>query len=280
MKNWKVWINGRLRDAGEAKVSVNDRGFLYGDGVFETMRSYAGTVFKIDRHLGRLFKSLKVLKIRPSYSKETIEKAVYRTLEANGLKNAYIRLTITRGGADPTAVIIVREFEGNPAAMYRSGITVKIANTRQNEYSPLTGIKSLNFLNHIIPKEKARIDGYDDAILLNTKGDIAEGSTSNVFTVKKNELITPSISCGILPGITRSVIIEIAGRMKIKVRERCISPKELLSGDEVFLTNSLVEVLPVTKIGAKRIAGGLPGEISKLLRISYQRQVIEETIWG
>lgn len=274
MKNWQVWINGRLQDAGEAKVSVNDRGFLYGDGVFETMRSYAGVVFKIDRHLNRLFKSLEILKIRQSYSKTEFKKAVYRTLGANGLKNAYIRLTITRGDASPTAVIVVREFEGYPATIYRSGITATIANTRQNEYSPLAGIKSLNFLNYIISKEEAKTGGFDDAILINTKGDIAEGSTSNVFMVKKNELITPSISCGILPGITRSVVIEIAGRMKMKVEERRISPKELLSASEVFLTNSLVEVLPVTKIGAKRIAKGSPGDLTKLLHISYQKEVI------
>jgi len=278
MKNAQIWINGRLFDAAEARVSVNDRGFLYGDGVFETMRSYAGVVFKIDRHLGRLNKALKVLKIRPPYPKEIIEKAVYKTLETNGLKSAYIRLTITRGGADPTAVIIVREFEGSPAAMYRNGITVKIANTRQNEYSPLTGIKSLNFLNYIIAKEESMAEGFDNAILLNTKGDVAEGSTSNVFMVKKNRLITPAISCGILPGITRGVIIEIAGRMKIKVRERRVSPKELLSGDEVFLTNSLAEVLPVTKIGAKKIDDGMPGDLTKLLHISYQKEVIKSVV--
>lgn len=274
MRYGRVWINGKLCGANDAKVSVFDRGFLYGDGLFETMRSYAGVVFKIDRHLSRLFNSLKILKIRPSYSKADFKKAIYRALEANALKNAYIRLTITRGDADPTAVIIVREFEGYPAAAYRNGITVKIANTRQNEYSPLAGIKSLNFLNYIISKEEARAEGFEDAILLNTKGDIAEGSTSNVFMVRKNELITPSISCGMLPGITRSVVIEIAGRMKIKVKVRRVSPKELLSASEVFLTNSLAEVLPVTKIGAKIIAKGRPGVLTKLLHISYQKEVI------
>lgn len=278
MLKYKIWISGKLCNIEDAKVSVRDRGFLYGDGVFETMRSYIGAVFKIERHLSRLFKSLKVLKIRSPYSKEAVERAIYKTLEANDLKNAYIRLTITRGDTNPAVVIIVREFEGYPAAMYRNGVTVKIASTRQNEYSPLAGIKSLNFLNYVISKEEARIDGYDDAILLNTKGDIAEGATSNLFMVKRGELITPAISCGILPGITRSVIIEMAGRMKIKVRETRISPKELLSADEVFLTNSLAEVLPVIKIDTKRIGGGRPGDLTKLLHISYQKEVIKSVI--
>lgn len=278
MKRYKVWINNKLFDAGNAKVSIFDRGLLYGDGVFETMRSYAGVVFKIDRHLDRLFNSMKFLRINPPYSKRELENGIYRTLKSNGLKSAYVRLTITSGDISPNVIIIVRKFEGYPSSIYRYGITAKIADTRQNEYSPFVKIKTLNFLNYIISKEEARRDGFDDAILINTKGYIAEATTSNIFIVKRDSLITPPVSCGILPGITRGVVIEIAKRLKIRVTEKRFSVRELLNSSEVFLTNSCAEVVPLVKVGSKRIGAGSPGEFTKLLHISYQKEVIRSVI--
>ncbi|MFA6141858.1 MAG: aminotransferase class IV [Candidatus Omnitrophota bacterium] len=278
MKTQKVWINSRLVDARDAKVSVFDRGLLYGDGIFETMRSYAGVVFKIDKHLDRLFNSMKFLRINPPYSKAEFENGIYRMLKSNNLKNAYIRLTVTRGENKSNAVIIARDFEGYPGSIYKYGITAKIADTRQNEYSPIVNIKTLNFLNYIMSKEEAKRDGFDDAILINTKGYVAEAATSNVFIVKKDSLITPAISCGILPGITRAVVIEIAKRLKMKTIEKCCTVSELLNSNEVLLTNSCAEVVPVVKVGSKCIGSGKPGELTKLLHISYQKEVIRAVI--
>ncbi len=291
MKKIKVWINGKLIDADKAKISVFDRGFLYGDGVFETMRSYAGVVFKLDRHLNRLFASLRVIKIDPPCGKTYFKEAVCKLLRTNGLKSAYIRLAVTRGEGgfgigyprskddfSPNIVIVAREFRGYPEWMHKRGISAKVVRARQNEYSPLSGIKSMNYLNYILARFHAKENGCDEAILTNTKGYVTEGATSNIFLVKDDGLITPSLDSGILPGITREVIIEIARRLRLKVSERKVLPSELPKTDEIFLTNSLAEVLPVIKIGPKRVGRGVPGDITKLLRISYQKQVIREVL--
>ena len=279
-------MNGRFVDIDEARVSVFDRGFLYGDGVFETMRSYAGVVFRLDAHLDRLFAALKVARIRPPYARRFLKETIRDVLDRNGLESAYIRLAVTRGEGrfglnysdvfKPNTVITAMEFGGYPDSMYLRGISAKVVEATVNEQSPVSGIKSLNFLNHILARLAAREDGFDEAILRNTKGHIAEGAASNIFLVKKGALITPSPDNGILPGITRRVVLGIAGRLRLKAREEPVSCEKLLSAGEVFLTNSLIEVLPVTKVNSKRIGNGSPGEVTKLLRISYQKQVIKE----
>lgn len=290
MKKNKVWINGSFTEASSAKISVFDRGFLYGDGVFETMRSYAGVIFRVDLHLMRLFASLEAIRISPSYTREYLKAEIYKALKANDLKSAYIRVAVTRGegrfGLDfkdtfrPNTVIITKEFGEYPKRMYNRGISAKcVKSTRQNEYSPLAGIKSLNFLNYIIARFNAKSNGASEAILTDTKGHIAEGASSNIFLVKKGALLTPDLSCGILPGITRGVIVEIAKRLKIAVKEKKVAHKELLLADEVFLTNSLIEILPVTRIDSRKIGNGSPGEMTKLLRISYQKQIIKEVLF-
>lgn len=289
MRKIKAWINGKFVDMDKAAVSVSDRGCLYGDGVFETMRSYAGVVFKLDRHIDRLFGALKVVGIKPVYTKSYLKTAINKSLEINGFKSAYIRLSMTRGqgcfGLDvkgalrPNTVIITKILDGYPERVYSRSIKVKLIKlTRQNEYSPLSGIKSLNFLNHIIARLDAKSADCGEGILMNTKGYIAEGTTGNIFLVKNERLITPSADSGILPGITRGVIIEIAKRLKLKVCEKRVTQAELRNADEVFLTNSIGEVLPVTHIDSKRVADGMPGDITKLLHISYQKEVIQEAL--
>ncbi|MDP2913152.1 MAG: aminotransferase class IV [Candidatus Omnitrophota bacterium] len=290
MKNMKIWMNGRLVDTKDAKVSVFDRGFLYGDGVFETMRCYAGRVFRLDAHLSRLFASLEMIKMRPPYGKRCLKDAIYGCLEANALNGAYIRLQITRGKGIvglfkrgpmlPTVVIMSKKFEDYTERMRKRGLSARVAGLRQNEYSPLSRIKSLSFLNHILARLSAQADGFDEAILMNTKGRIAEAATSNIFLTKKNTVITPGLDSGILPGITRGVVIEIAKALKLKVREKAVSYKEMISADEVFLTNSLAEVLPVTKVDSAKIGSGRPGSLTKLIHISYQKQVIRESLDG
>jgi len=283
----KVYINGKLVNTGNAKISIFDRSFLYGDAAFETMRSYAGVVFMLDEHLARLIGSLKILKIKHVYMKDYLKKSVYEVLNANKLKSAYLRLVVTRGEGrfgigckdtfKPNLVIVARNFEGYPGRMFSKGINAKIIGVT-NEYSVLSKMKTANYLNYILARFDAQSAGSDEAILTNTRGFITEGATSNIFVVKNNGLITPSEASGILPGITRGVIIEIAKRLKISVKEKLLSRRELLGADEIFLTNSLAEVLPVTKVNSKRIGSGLVGDITKLLRISYQKEVIREIV--
>lgn len=284
----KAWINGRFMDIAKAKVSIFDRGFLYGDGIFETMRSYAGIIFRLDAHVDRLFRSLEVMRMKSPYNKRDLKDIIYKALYINKLKSAYIRLTMTRGEGRfgihfkdifiPNVVIIIKEFGEYPGWMYSCGISAKVSDMRQDECSPLSVIKSLNYLGYILARLYAKEAGYEEAILKNTKGHIAEAATSNIFLVKKETLITPSLASGVLAGVTRGVVIEIAKTLRVKVREKPVTRKELLNADEAFLTNSLVEVLPVRSIDHKRIGSGRPGDVTKLLHISYQKQVIRETL--
>ncbi len=283
----KIWINGKLVSPDKAKISVFDRGFMYGDGLFETMRSYAGRVFKFDRHLDRLFRSLDVIKMDHDYSKKYLYDAVYKTLKANRLSSAYIKLAITRGEGRfgishkdkfrPNVVITAKDFEGYPDWMFDAGLNACITGL-QNEGSVISGIKTLNYLPYILARFDAKDMGFDEAILTNTKGYVTEAATSNIFIVKNGILITPSLKSGILQGITRGVVIEIAKGLKISVKEKLVSRRELLGADEIFLTNSLAEVLPVTKVDSKCIGRGQVGDITKLLRISYQKAVIRELL--
>lgn len=288
MNKPKAWINGRFVDIDKAKISVFDRGFLYGDGIFETMRSYAGMVFRLDTHLNRLFGALEVMRMRSPYNRKELKDIIYKGLNINRLKNAYIRLTITRGEGrfgihfkdafTPNVVIVIKEFGEYPGWMYSRGISAKVVEMAQNERSPLPGIKSLNYLTYILARLYAKEADYDEAILKNTKGYIAEAATSNIFLVKKNILITPSQASGILPGVTRGVVIEIAKGLRLKMQEKLVTYKALLNADEAFLTNSLVEVLPIRSIDHKKVGAGRPCDMTKLLHISYQKQVIKETL--
>jgi branched-chain amino acid aminotransferase len=284
----KVWINGKFFDPDRANISIFDRGFMYGDGLFETMRAYAGVVFKLDGHIDRLYTSLGVLGIRKPCSKEVLKKAIYRTVKVNALKSAYIKVSVTRGQGRfgigykdefiPNAVIVAKDFEGYPEWMFDRGLSAAIAGIRQNERSVLSRVKSLNFLPYIIARFEAKDMGYDEAILVNTKGHVAEAATSNIFLVKNGALVTPSLLDGILPGITRSTVIEIARKLRLRVTQRAVLPEELASADEVFLTNSLAEILSVVKVGPGRIGRGSPGELTRLLRVCYQKEVIRSIV--
>jgi len=284
----KTWIDNKFVDIKDARVSVFDRGFLYGDGAFETMRGYAGSVFRLDGHMKRLFESLSVLRIKPPRSRKYLTSVIKRLLVINGLKSAYIRFAVTRGQGGfgigykdsfaSNTVIIAKEFTGYPGWMHKTGISASAVKIRQNESSPLCAIKSMNYLNYIMARFYAKDGGYDEAIMTNTKGFVTEAATSNVFIVKDKVLITPSPDSGILPGITRGVVLEIARKLKIKTREAHVLPGALIRADEVFLTNTLAEVLPVTRIGPRRIGNEKPGEITKLLHLAYQKQVIRETL--
>jgi branched-chain amino acid aminotransferase len=276
-----VYLNGKIIPAKEAVVSVFDHGFLYGDGIYETMRVYDGVVFMLDEHLKRLYRSASMIGLAIPTNIDSLKISIFETLIANNLKNAYVRLTVSRGhgtiGLDPelctepTIVIIVQRLKEYPRAFYETGISLIISETRRNlkeAINPL--IKSLNFLNNILAKIEAKKRDAYEAVMLNSYGKLTEGTISNLFFYKDGVLCTPSADCGILDGITRGTIIEIALRDDLKVKEGEFSQKDLYSASEAFITNTTLEVMPVSKVDDKIYS---VGNITKLLHKAYRQEV-------
>lgn len=277
----KIYLNGKIVDSRDAVVSVFDHGFLYGDGIYETMRVYDGVVFRLDQHIRRLFRSASLIGLSVPFAVDQLKIAIYETLIANALRKAYIRLTVSRGrgpiGLDPdlcvepTVVIVAQELKEYPGAFYKNGIRLIISETRRNIKEAIDPhIKSLNFLNNILAKIEAKKKGAYEAIMLNVKGYLAEGTISNIFFYKNDILCTPSAGCGILDGITREIIMELAHREGIRVKEGEFTAKDIYKAEEVFLTNTTMEVMPVSKIDDRTYA---VGNIAKLLRRLYREEV-------
>lgn len=286
MKNGFVYLNGSLVPSDQAKISLFERGLLFGDGLFETMRAYSGRIFRLDRHLQRLRHSLEFLKIPFSLSPELVREALSKLLEANNLTEAYIRMMVWRGeglGVDPdasassTVAIIARPLVPHPSASYERGFRGTLVTIRQNEWSPLSGMKSLSFLPNIVARMEAKARGADEGILLNTKGEVAEGTVSNIFLVLTGQLLTPSLESGILPGITREAILELAGHEGLKAAEGRVAPSDLMAAEEVFLTNTLMGVMPMTAIDDVPIGNGKPGPVTQRLSRAYRGLVAKET---
>jgi branched-chain amino acid aminotransferase len=286
-----LYLNGEYIQESEAGVSVFDRGFLYGDGLFETMRAYKGHIFRLDQHMQRLFKGLELLRIKNAWTGSALKHVLYRLLELNKLKDAYIRLTVSRGvggrgvdiaGCDnPTIVITSREFLPYPESLYRNGVRACISEKRMNCRNPIDSqIKSLNFLNNILVRMEASERGVFEAIMLNHKGYLTEGTVSNLFFVIEGVLYTPSPEAGILEGITRQVVLEVAAEKGITVEEGLFSTKELYEAEEVFLTNSLIEIMPVSGIESKMYVRGRITRITERLMNAYKEQVDEEILAG
>lgn len=277
-----VYVNGSLVPAGEARISVFDHGFLYGDGLFETMRAYDGRVFKLAEHLARLEDSAGQMELSLPWNREALSLAVYSVLEKNELKNAYIRLTVTRGegpvGIDPrlcpkpNLVIMAREMPPYDETMYSGGIKIIIVSTRRNLSAACPPeLKSLNFLNNILAKMELNRAGVTEGVMLNYRGEVTEGTVSNVFICKNGRLLTPARECGILPGITRDTVLEIAKDAGIQAVESVLTPENMLDADEVFLTNSGSEIIPVVQIGDTVIGGGSPGPITRQVLERYRK---------
>ena len=277
----KIFVNEKIIDEKKAVISVFDRGMLYGDGLFETMRSYGGKVLALDKHLNRLYHSAGLINIKISKDKRYIKYIIYKLLRANRLKDAYIRLAVTRGkgrvGLDATTivdqgmVIIVKRFAPYPQRLYKRGVSLFTSSIKRNEQSFLSNIKSLNYLSNIMARMEAQSLNADDALLLNTRGEVAESAVSNIFMIKGEDLITPTIKSGILPGITREIVLSMALKLGLRPAEKRIRPAELKKADEVFLTNTLMEVLPVRKIDDKLIKNGKPGSITKSVHQLYRK---------
>lgn len=266
-----VWLNNEVLPAEQARISVLDRGFNLGDGLFETMRAYEGRIFRLREHLERLGRSAERIGLPlPSYLAE----GARETLVANGLREAAVRLTVSRGIAppgleppdrpEPTCVITARPAPAPPASL-RAGT----ASGRLNEHAPTAGLKWLGYLDSILALAEARSAGYDDALVLDTAGHLAEGTASNLFVVARGVLRTPPLACGVLPGITRAAVIEIASELELPVVETILEPTILGTADEAFLTSSIREVVPLVAVDGRSIGEGRPGPITHRVQGRY-----------
>jgi len=279
----KIFLNGSFVNPARARISVFDRGFLYGDGLFETMRAYSGKVFRLQDHLDRLFRSAKEIKLSFSYTGKELKNIIKKILKINGLSDAYIRLTLSRGISGPgliskprsstTLVIVAREFKPLSPSEYSKGWRAIVVETRQNEASPLSRLKSLNFLNNILARKEAQSKRVNEGILLNTLGEVTEASTSNIFLVKRGIIITPPEEAGLLPGITRGVVLELTTNLGLEAYSRRVSLNELMRAEEAFLTNSLIEIMPLVEIDGHRIGKGKPGSVTQRIHKAYQALV-------
>ncbi len=279
----KVYINGKFYNKDDAKISIFDHGLLYGDGVFEGIRSYDGLVFKLEKHIDRLYNSAKMIRLNIHMTRAQLIKEVIRTLKKNKLKNAYIRLAVTRGpgdlGLDPRKCkrgiifIISDKIKLYPQKFYEKGLSIITAKTKRNLPQALNPrIKSLNYLNNILAKIDAIDAGTEEAIMLTYDGYVAECTGDNIFMVKKNKLITPPTEIGALEGITRDTVIGIARKNKIKFCEKKIKLPELYRADECFLTGTAAEIIPVVMIDKKKIGTAKPGSVTKLLTEEFRKQ--------
>jgi branched-chain amino acid aminotransferase len=278
----KVWIDGRLVDKADAKVSVFDHGLLYGDGVFEGIRAYQGRIFQCDAHLDRLFQSAKAIRLTIPYSREQLRDAMQETMKANGYSDCYIRLVVTRGvgklGISParcekSAVFIITDLlELYPRQMYEQGMAIITSSVIRNHPLALSPrIKSLNYLNNILAKLEAIDAGVPEAIMLNHEGNVAECTADNIFIVRHDQVQTPTTSDGVLEGVTRQVMLELCRKLSIPCIEKTLQRHDLYIADECFLTGTGAEVIPVTKIDHRTVGIGQPGPITRKLIEAFHR---------
>lgn len=269
----QIYIDGKWYPKEEAKVSVFDHGFLYGDGIFEGIRAYDGRVFRLSDHLDRLYASAKAIWLEIPISWKEMEEVVCETLRRNNLKDAYIRLVVSRGYGDlgldprkcprPTVVCIADSITLYPAEVYNEGMKVISVSTRRNPPDTVPPqVKSLNYMGSILAKISAAIHGYPEVVMLNKEGYVCEGSGDNIFIVKKGKLITPAIHLGILPGITRNAVIDYARELGYQVEEGVFTLMDLYTADECFLTGTAAEIVPVVDVDGRKVGNGKPGEIT------------------
>ncbi len=279
-----VFMNGTLVSENDAKVSVFDHGLLYGDGVFEGLRSYGGQVFRLDSHIDRLWESAKAICLEIPMSKKEVSSAVNATLEANQLVDGYVRLVVTRGagslGLDPNrtshpqVIVIADTITLYPREFYDKGLSIITASTQRTHSAALSPrIKSLNYLNNIMAKLEGLRAGCVEALMLNHKGEVAECTGDNIFVVRSGTLVTPPSDAGILEGITRGAVIELAEAAKIDCQEKTLVRHDLYTADECFLTGTAAEVIPVVEIDSRSIGNGVPGPITKRLTADFHAMV-------
>lgn len=282
--NLKIWMDGRIIPVSEARVSVFDHGVLYGDGVFEGIRSYNGRVFRLDAHLKRLEDSARAIRLELPMTREEMVTATYEVLRANNLENSYIRLLATRGvgclglsptrTARPSVIIIADQIELYPKELYEKGMAIISSSVVRNHPNALSPrIKSLNYLNNILAKIEALDAGVHEAVLYNHLGYVAECTGDNIFLVRDGVVLTPPTAAGNLEGITRQAVIELVHKRGLPFQETDLTRMDLYVADECFLTGSAAEVVPVTKIDGRPIGAGQPGPITRQLNAAFNELV-------
>jgi len=286
----KVYINGRLYEKQDAKISVFDHGLLYGDGVFEGVRVYNRLIFKLKEHLDRLYESAHSIMLKIPLGKEEFKQAIIRTLKINNFSDAYLRIIVTRGegdlGLDPrkcrgreSVIIIADKIALYPAQLYKEGMNIITVSTTRNAHEALNPqIKSLNYLNNIMAKIEATNSGYEEALMLNDQGYVAECTGDNIFISKNNELYTPPECMGALSGVTRETVLKIAQKTKIITHEHVFTRHELYIADECFLTGTAAEIIPVVKVDGRVIGRGKPGELTLKLIKQYRELTKKEGV--
>jgi len=284
----QIYIDGKFYPKSEAKVSVYDHGFLYGDGVFEGIRAYNGIVFKLVEHVDRLYRSAHAIALNIYLTKQEMIQAVLDTLRKNQMRDAYIRLVVSRGvgdlGLDPrkcpkTSVIVIADtIQCKASNAQETGITTMFSWVKRNPVDATTHeIKSLNYLNSILAKLEANAYGADEAMCLESNGYIAEGVGENVFIVKNGELFTPPTSTGALSGITAEVVAGIASKLGFKVTITNLTPFMLFTADEAFFTGTAMEMTPIREVNKRVIGDGKPGQITKKLMVEFQKIIADPT---
>lgn len=278
----KIYLNGKLVDKKKACISVFDHGLLYGDGVFEGIRTYNRLVFKLKEHIDRLYNSAEAIELKIPMTRAGMIKSVIKTLRANSLKDAYVRLVVTRGVGDlgldprkcakPTVFIITDKIALYPKKFYYNGLEIVTAKTNRNNPQALDPrIKSLNYLNNILAKIEAIRAGAEEAIMLTSNGYVAECTGDNIFMVKNHELLTPPVRIGALEGITRSAVIGLAKLLGVPFYEKLLKVEDLYGADEVFLTGTAAEIVPVIRVDKRQIGSGKPGVITFRLGEEFRK---------
>jgi branched-chain amino acid aminotransferase len=285
-KELQIYIDGAYYPKSQAKISVYDHGLLYGDGVFEGIRAYNGVVFKLKEHIDRLYRSAHALRLAIPLTQEEMTQAVLETLRKNSLRDAYIRLVVTRGVGDlgldprkcpkPSVIIITDTISIMSSEAKEKGITTMIPWVRRNSVDSTTHeIKSLNYLNSVLGKMEATANGVDEAICLDKNGVIAEGVGENLFIVKDGKLFTPPSSAGALAGITAKFAIKLAKSLGYEVIEANITPFQLFTADEVFFTGTAAEIVPIREVNKRQIGSGKPGPVTKKLMAAFQKAIAD-----
>lgn len=280
----KVYISGKLYEKADAKISVFDHGLLYGDGVFEGIRAYSGRIFRLEQHVDRLYASAKAIHLQIPMAKEEMARAITETTEGNQLRDGYIRVVVTRGAGslgldprkttDPQIIIIADTISLYPEELYEHGLKIITAATiRSHPNTVNPRVKSLNYLNNIMAKIEGTNAGCLEALMLNHKGEVAECTGDNIFMIREGEVHTPSTDSGILEGITREAVIELAREAGYMVVERTMDRYDVYNADECFLTGTAAELIPVVECDGRAIGDGKPGPITRDLLQRFRKLV-------
>ena len=283
----QIYLNGQYVSKEQATVSVFDHGFLYGDGIFEGIRAYGGNVFRLKEHVDRLYDSAKSIMLNIPMTPVEMEDAICETIRKNGLQDAYIRVVVSRGEGDlgicptkcpvPTVIIIADKISLFPAELYEKGLRTVTVPTRRNNPDALNPkIKSLNYLNNVLVKIEANQAGVSEAIMLNGQGYVAEGSADNIFVIKRGKIVTPPTYLGALEGITRQAIIDLSHKLNIPIIEEPFTRHDVYVADEVFLTGTAAEIIPVIEVDGRMIGTGEPGPMTKTLLNEFRKIVYTE----